>query len=975
MYPHINEFIELLHRKHISSFLVTNAQFPDAIKNLQPVTQLYVSIDASTKEALKAVDRPLFSDFWDRYQASLRYIGEKKQRTVYRLTLVKSYNMNEVAEYSKLIAVGKPTFIEIKGVTFTNQHRSNMTMKDVPWHYEVKEFADAICRYAGENAIGRQNENNTVNTVSDEKYDAADTSTYAQTNDENDISIPSTLDSKLTVPINQQSSTTTPALPYGFDMDEDDADNNDDNDNGDTTAVDSYTETHENAYDEEMPDMYSNVSPTNSPVSVHFDDHIENNHDIENEHDSNVEDSSVIVSSGQEQQHQEDLEYQQRRQQILQSLSATDSIYEPSIIHTLRDAMQMTMSPNDVIEHLSKNCRGIAEYCNLLIQMIDELQTDSDSDNNNIDIDVDSTILHCIHELFVEYMHKNPQHFIEEHRKQYDTHADESDDTGDMTPFNDDIKNALLAFMSSSNPLMPQSDNKDINEWSTSIQQLAKQYPSFHELLQFYIHNDTTNGVSNRNHDRIVHDDKSKHDINKNSIEQQSNELYNLLQQLLNAVSSSDKPAYEMCMGRLITWLIKTSADEDSGSVHTRMAADTHDNSTDTSSQLEQRIWLLSYILQHLMHDDSYTQSTASTSTSNNSSIATALYESIIERIFDHKKLSVTIKKQIIHILLIPIIQSSSSTSYQQYLHNTVQMIDICLDTIQQHHNEKSHDKHTYMNMVQRIYHLYVSSESSQTLSPSAPPLLLLRNTHVLQELLTELIWYKDRLNNSTVSNAIQLLSIAVSSNESQRTDMLQTLRLVHDTCNNSVEKQLPHTALNTLKQYVHMPIISYYTMQWITYLFTTDDDIHDITLQLSYKHLLIYYITLLSSILTQHNGVDMHRTMLYNGMETIIKHHIKRIQYESSSLLIQHILLLYVQMIHGGVIIHDVIKSLINNILPILDRSHVRYLYRTLSESIGNSETWSTEWKSLYDELQKSPYVKKAIMTARGVGVGIGIT
>lgn len=32
MYPEINKFVNLLHEKEISSFLVTNAQFPDAIK-------------------------------------------------------------------------------------------------------------------------------------------------------------------------------------------------------------------------------------------------------------------------------------------------------------------------------------------------------------------------------------------------------------------------------------------------------------------------------------------------------------------------------------------------------------------------------------------------------------------------------------------------------------------------------------------------------------------------------------------------------------------------------------------------------------------------------------------------------------------------------------------------------------------------------------------------------------------------------
>ncbi|XDV32544.1 hypothetical protein PO909_003333, partial [Leuciscus waleckii] len=58
-------------------FLVTNAQFPEEIRNLVPVTQLYVSVDASTKDSLKKIDRPLFKDFWQRFLDSLRALGEK----------------------------------------------------------------------------------------------------------------------------------------------------------------------------------------------------------------------------------------------------------------------------------------------------------------------------------------------------------------------------------------------------------------------------------------------------------------------------------------------------------------------------------------------------------------------------------------------------------------------------------------------------------------------------------------------------------------------------------------------------------------------------------------------------------------------------------------------------------------------------------------------------------------------------------
>ena len=55
-YPHINQLCALLHSKQISSFMVTNAQYPDRIRSLGPVTQLYVSIDAATKDSLQVFE-------------------------------------------------------------------------------------------------------------------------------------------------------------------------------------------------------------------------------------------------------------------------------------------------------------------------------------------------------------------------------------------------------------------------------------------------------------------------------------------------------------------------------------------------------------------------------------------------------------------------------------------------------------------------------------------------------------------------------------------------------------------------------------------------------------------------------------------------------------------------------------------------------------------------------------------------------
>lgn len=81
---------------------------------MSPVTQLYVSVDASTKDSLKKIDRPLFKDFWERFIDSLKALSEKGQRTVYRLTLVKAFNTDEIENYAKLVSLGNPDFIEIK---------------------------------------------------------------------------------------------------------------------------------------------------------------------------------------------------------------------------------------------------------------------------------------------------------------------------------------------------------------------------------------------------------------------------------------------------------------------------------------------------------------------------------------------------------------------------------------------------------------------------------------------------------------------------------------------------------------------------------------------------------------------------------------------------------------------------------------------------------------------------------------------
>ncbi|KAL2001160.1 hypothetical protein VTN02DRAFT_2143 [Thermoascus thermophilus] len=149
-YPYINEFVDLLHGEQISSFLVCNAQHPDQLAALTRVTQLYVSIDASNRDSLRKIDRPLHRDFWERFQRCLDILREKRhvQRTVFRLTLVKGFNIeDEAIGYANLVEKGLPCFVEVKGVTYCGTSSSagaGLTMQNVPFYEEVAAFVVAL---------------------------------------------------------------------------------------------------------------------------------------------------------------------------------------------------------------------------------------------------------------------------------------------------------------------------------------------------------------------------------------------------------------------------------------------------------------------------------------------------------------------------------------------------------------------------------------------------------------------------------------------------------------------------------------------------------------------------------------------------------------------------------------------------------------------------------------------------------------
>ena len=169
-YPRINELIDQFHEQEISTFLVTNATFPEQIKNIHPVTQLYISLDAPTKDILREVDKPLFEDYWERLQQSLEYMSQKEFRTCIRLTMIKEINMILPEEYAKLIKKANPDFLEIKAYMHIGASTERLKRENMPLHEEVVAYAQKLMNYLPDYEIVSEHLSSRVVMVAKKDY-------------------------------------------------------------------------------------------------------------------------------------------------------------------------------------------------------------------------------------------------------------------------------------------------------------------------------------------------------------------------------------------------------------------------------------------------------------------------------------------------------------------------------------------------------------------------------------------------------------------------------------------------------------------------------------------------------------------------------------------------------------------------------------------------------------------------------------
>ena len=154
LYPEIDELIAEFNRRNFTTFVVSNGQCVDKLKNLENEPyQLYLYLDAPTKKIYNDVCQPQISEGWDNLNQSLDTLASFNSRTCIRTTCVKGRNMTNPEKYAELIKKASPDFVEIKAYMCVGSSRHRLTPDNMPTFDEVKSFAQKIGENCGKKIV------------------------------------------------------------------------------------------------------------------------------------------------------------------------------------------------------------------------------------------------------------------------------------------------------------------------------------------------------------------------------------------------------------------------------------------------------------------------------------------------------------------------------------------------------------------------------------------------------------------------------------------------------------------------------------------------------------------------------------------------------------------------------------------------------------------------------------------------------
>jgi len=142
LYPYLKDLIDLIRKRGMTSFLVSNATHPEVLADLMP-TQLYLSLNAPDAAQYLRVCRPA-RDFWPKIEESLEMLTQHRCRSVIRMTLARGLNMDRPEDYARLIARAEPDFVEVKAYMHLGRSRDRLTREAMPQHSEILDYAKKL---------------------------------------------------------------------------------------------------------------------------------------------------------------------------------------------------------------------------------------------------------------------------------------------------------------------------------------------------------------------------------------------------------------------------------------------------------------------------------------------------------------------------------------------------------------------------------------------------------------------------------------------------------------------------------------------------------------------------------------------------------------------------------------------------------------------------------------------------------------
>lgn len=166
MYPHLPALIR--HLKSLeatkSVFLVTNGQEPAMVRRLRDEdalpTQLYLSANAADRESFMRINRPRYSDSWERWNETLGLLDGIGTRTVIRVTLIRGHNTGDVAAFAQMLERSGAHFVEAKSYMHVGRSTGRLERDAMLEMGEVREFARGIAsrgpfEYMDESEVSR----------------------------------------------------------------------------------------------------------------------------------------------------------------------------------------------------------------------------------------------------------------------------------------------------------------------------------------------------------------------------------------------------------------------------------------------------------------------------------------------------------------------------------------------------------------------------------------------------------------------------------------------------------------------------------------------------------------------------------------------------------------------------------------------------------------------------------------------------